>query len=321
MAPPVLYYEGIAFGNGVFVAFGYPVTTGSSGPRYILKSPDGLTWTKIYETPSVIRSAVYGNGRFVFVGDRAISWQVNSQDWTDSALPIEWNLGCVTFGMGRFIATSGPGLSEAFILSSSDAVVWRFDYGPRSNQGIGSVAYGNGVFVCSWYTNNLLSAGAIGFLASSNLNSWQPRVIGTNGTLVEGVCFGGGQFIGSVLQKTYTSTNGIVWVNRALANIAHTFAFGAGTFVASAYSGILQSDVFAQPTNSQPSYLSLATYAGVTISGSEGQMFRIEYSTNLSPDSTWLTLTNISLPSNSYLWVDTTAAVANRRFYRAVLVE
>ena len=33
ISPPVLNYEGIVFGGGVFMAFGYPVSTNSSVPR------------------------------------------------------------------------------------------------------------------------------------------------------------------------------------------------------------------------------------------------------------------------------------------------
>ena len=312
ISPPVLYYEGIVFGGGVFMAYGYPVSTNSSGPRYILQSYDGLNWVKVYETPSQIRGAAYGNGRFVFTGDRVISTTLNPFQWTEFQFPVP--LGRVTFGAGRFVAVSVQ-TASALVLSSADGAVWRYDYGPKVNEAIRDVTYGNGMLVATWSTN-----GNYGFLSSSNLVAWQSVTLDSFPTSFAGISFGGGYFIGAVLNKTYTSTNGLNWINRAGATGATLFAFGAGTFMAPTGGGFIQSDVFAPYSNPPPSYLTIANYPGVTIQGSEGQTYRIEYATNLA-GSNWLTLTNISLPSSTYLWVDTSSPVLGQRFYRAVLIE
>ncbi len=319
ISPPVVYCEGIIFGGGMFMAYGYPISTNSAGPRYILQSFDGLAWTKVYETPSQIRGATYGDGRFVFVGDRIISTTLDPFQWTDFQFPA---LEGIAFGAGRFVA-----VSSGTIFSSADSIIWRVDY-PPGNQTLRSVAYGNGLFIATWRTNYYVNPNFFaeyGFVTSSNLSSWQPVIVDSyccsgSPSLAE-ITFGGGYFIGSVLNKTYTSTNGLDWINRVAANGANTFVFGLGTFVA-AGSKIFQSDVFAPVSNPPPSLLTIANYAGVTIQGNPGQTYRIEYTTNLVTNATWFALTNVSLPGSNYLWVDTTtSSTVGRRFYRSILIE
>jgi formylglycine-generating enzyme len=65
-----------------------------------------------------------------------------------------------------------------------------------------------------------------------------------------------------------------------------------------------------------PAGLSIQTYAGLNITGQVGTVYSIQYSTNLLDTNAWLTLTNLSLPSSSCLWVDTTSPATGRRFYR-----
>lgn len=67
-----------------------------------------------------------------------------------------------------------------------------------------------------------------------------------------------------------------------------------------------------------PAGLGLQTYAGLTITGAVNAVYSIQCITNLTQTNSWLELTNLTLPSSPYLWVDTTAPVAGRRFYRAV---
>jgi formylglycine-generating enzyme required for sulfatase activity len=61
--------------------------------------------------------------------------------------------------------------------------------------------------------------------------------------------------------------------------------------------------------------LSLQSYAGLTITGTVGSNYVVQYSTNLS-QTNWLTLTNLTLPNSPYLWVDTSTPETGKRFYR-----
>jgi hypothetical protein len=320
----VLNYEGIIFGGGVFMSFGYPVSTNSSGPRYILESQDGIHWTNVYQTTVQITGAAYGNNQFVFVGSHVICATLNPLQWTEFA--PGFSLGGITFGAGQFVAVGG----SAYILSSADGLVWQYDYA-TNNQSLGNVAYGNGMFVATYRTNDSSSDYGYGFLVSSNLASWQIVMLensygGPN--LSAGITFGGGYFIGAINNGSgfysYTSTNGLNWVNRVGANGATLFAFGAGSFVAAGFVAtgnqlLLQSGVFAPTSNSPASSLTIATYPGVTITGTAGAAYQIQYTTNLN--STWLPLTNIFLPYNPFIWVDTSSPVVGQRFYRSVQLQ
>lgn len=66
-----------------------------------------------------------------------------------------------------------------------------------------------------------------------------------------------------------------------------------------------------------PVVLSLQTYAGLTITGSVGTVYTVQYATNLAqPD--WRGAGMVQLPSSPYLWVDTGAPATELRFYRTV---
>jgi hypothetical protein len=65
------------------------------------------------------------------------------------------------------------------------------------------------------------------------------------------------------------------------------------------------------------SFLSLHTYAGLTVTGNVGRTYRIESSSVVNTN--WTTETTIALPSSPYLWFDPTP-IASKKFYRAFLL-
>jgi len=93
--------------------------------------------------------------------------------------------------------------------------------------------------------------------------------------------------------------------------------YGQGTFVATILGGsIYQSGAFASQSNCPATTLGISTYPGVTINGTAGAVYQIQYTTSLN--STWQTLTNFMLPYSPYLWVDTSSTVSGQRFYRSI---
>jgi len=64
--------------------------------------------------------------------------------------------------------------------------------------------------------------------------------------------------------------------------------------------------------------LDIHLYAGLAISGVIGTTYEIQYSTDLS-SNTWQPLVDITLPTNPYLYVDTTSPASGQRFYRAAV--
>jgi hypothetical protein len=66
-----------------------------------------------------------------------------------------------------------------------------------------------------------------------------------------------------------------------------------------------------------PAEVSIALYAGITIHGTIGYNYGIEYATNLQ-NAVWQYLTNVTLSQPTEIWVDTSVPAAERarRFYR-----
>jgi len=66
-----------------------------------------------------------------------------------------------------------------------------------------------------------------------------------------------------------------------------------------------------------PASMSIAQYAGITVTGTIGCVYEIQYTTSLTPPVAWTTLTTVTLTSISYLHIDTTVP-SGGRFYRVV---
>ena len=73
-----------------------------------------------------------------------------------------------------------------------------------------------------------------------------------------------------------------------------------------------------------PAGVSLGTYPGLTVQGTPGKTFGIQYATNVAPNSTWLTLTQFTLLQPIQMWFDAENNISvgsnPRRFYRVVAV-
>ncbi len=73
-----------------------------------------------------------------------------------------------------------------------------------------------------------------------------------------------------------------------------------------------------------PVGLDLQLYAGLTLTGTVGSVYSIEYVTDLSQTnnaSAWRCLEFLQLPTSPYLWTDKSAPAAAKRFYRGVALE
>jgi len=68
-----------------------------------------------------------------------------------------------------------------------------------------------------------------------------------------------------------------------------------------------------------PPSLDLHLFAGVNITGSTGAVYAVQCTTDVAQSNSWTTLAMVQLPTTNHLWVDTSAPVGDRRFYRAVL--
>ena len=73
-----------------------------------------------------------------------------------------------------------------------------------------------------------------------------------------------------------------------------------------------------------PADIEIQLYAGLTITGTVGSVYSIEYVTDMAQANTpgaWQCLDYLRLPSSPCLWTDTSVPATEKRFYRAVQMQ
>lgn len=73
-------------------------------------------------------------------------------------------------------------------------------------------------------------------------------------------------------------------------------------------------------TYSDSATVSLGIHPSLSIYGPVGHAYRVEYSTEMSDGDQWTTATNLTLTVSPTVWIDPTAAVGEKRFYRVVRI-
>jgi formylglycine-generating enzyme required for sulfatase activity len=66
--------------------------------------------------------------------------------------------------------------------------------------------------------------------------------------------------------------------------------------------------------------LDVHLYSGLTITGSVGKVYKVEYTPKIADTNSWTQLSTLTLPFSPYLFVDTSTPVASSRFYRATML-
>ena len=332
---------GIAFGNGQFVApLVYPQSPYAPS---ILRSVNGSQWARYVPLGSASFDSVSGkfvNGWFFFRGSAStdgLNWvqsgapnrfafngsyfigefnvSTNGLQWTPVGAP-NLQVNDTAFGRGLFVNVGSSYPPQASVIwTSPDGFIWTYQR-EMPGEAIHHVVFGNGRFVASaYYANkgvNLVSTDGLAWNTVSNVPpAWE---------------FLNGQFLGPLNETNFsTSVDGISWTTNNFApdRFLRAITFGSGTYVAVAWNGtnysheIWQSDPITNAPPVAPG-LSVATYPGLTVTGSVGSPHRIEYRSNLEPTNTWHTLTNTTLPMSPWLFIDTQATTGQSRFYRAV---
>jgi hypothetical protein len=214
-APSSSYLNGVAWGNGYWVAAGY------SGA--LLASPNGVDWTAIEtsygfpyfegvsflnnrfyvlfgggflsssdatnwdytRTPGrAIQNMAFGNGRYAAIAyDSPLLWSDDSLEWHESNSQPFNALTGIAFGGGRFVAV-GP---YDLILTSTNGVDWTRSYTGYDYMCFFDVAYGDGLFV---------AVGSYGqAFASRNGTDWYILASPRSVNPLMGVTFDGSEFI------------------------------------------------------------------------------------------------------------------------------
>ena len=153
------YIQGVAYGNGGFLALGGdPTTVGLSVP-FIMTSPDGVKWSEIKPTggKTVLRRAAWGNGRWVGVGDRgrrASSSDGVAWEETPNVKAID-TLVDVAFGNGSFVGVGLHGLR----MSTTNGTVWENRQTGNEGEHLNSILWAENQFVAvgmgaTWFSKD-----------------------------------------------------------------------------------------------------------------------------------------------------------------------
>ena len=67
-------------------------------------------------------------------------------------------------------------------------------------------------------------------------------------------------------------------------------------------------------------FAEVRTYAGITLRGSPGDQFRLEYQNALDSSGQWHELSQITLTESMQIWIDYDSPDAAKRFYRATFL-
>jgi hypothetical protein len=173
-----LWWQGVVYGNGLFVA----VAQTGTGNR-VMTSPDGITWTS-RTTPmnADFTSVAYGNGVFVAVSTGGagvtggnVMTSTDGITWTQRNLA--WTAETVFFGNGKF--TTG-------YRYSSDGITWTE---ANLNFNAVGITYGNGYFV------GLVDSGANRIYYSTDAITWTATASPSLNTYRD-ITFGENTFVG-----------------------------------------------------------------------------------------------------------------------------
>ncbi|HTR41006.1 MAG TPA: hypothetical protein VMH87_05275 [Pseudomonadales bacterium] len=273
----------VTYGGGLFVAVGDGISLWSGGPtnKNIYTSPNGITWTaRVAGTPTGtadrLTDIAYGAGIFVAVGGGYFHTSTGGTSWVRNAssYPLAGN---VSYCNGLFIAPSGPGTN----LMSTDGTTWSV----RTNNTsaiFGRVVYTNGLYLA--LSNSILQSTSTAIFTSTNGTNWVQRNLpGPTNALLAALVFANGRFVVVGYQPTLP-----VW------NVIYPAAYISDPLV-----GLGVNSGFPPQ---------------IKISGVQGLLYGIQYSTTLSPPN-WQTLTTFTMGNSPAIWTDNNAT-NSQRFYR-----
>jgi hypothetical protein len=100
-----------------------------------------------------------------------------------------------------------------------------------------------------------------------------------------------------------------------LSSLQFTNAGAYSVIISNAYGSVTSAPAF---LTVNPAGVSIALYPGITIAGTPGYTYGIQYNLDLSNTNSWLGLTNLTLSDSNALWYDSVPAAQPQRYYRVV---
>ena len=194
------YIRGLTYGNGTFMGLGGdPGSVGGSKP-FVMLSKDGNTWEGPIEIAGkhILRRAVWGNDRYVAVGDRGRrAMSSDAREWKDMPEPkaIE-TLIDIAFGNGVFVGVGLHGLRS----STADGLIWTPAQRGEEGEHLNSVVYAKDRFVA-------IGAGAT--YVSGDGKKWDRTA---NALAPQVAACGSGTFVGAAWKgKLVVASDAITW--------------------------------------------------------------------------------------------------------------
>lgn len=337
------YLNSVKFLNGHFIAVGF------NGA--ILTSPNGADWTwRKRQTPGApaIYTSAFSDGLYVVQGQRGTTmisrdlenWQsVNAVTTSDISVVTSgdglfvgvtsagevlvsqngssWSvhrffpaeaLQSITFANGRFVAVG----ANSTVRTSDDGENWSQHRAHPTSVSLYGVTYGAGQFVVVGFGGKIFT--------SPDGVSWTERRSPVRHSL-SGIAFGEGRYVATGergLIMTSTDLENWQFVQPATEGFLIEAAFGAGTFVAAGEFGALLFSRVAE-ANAQGTVslgIKYGAHPTLTIAGTAGETYRLEYSERLGPGAQWHSVASVTLTTSTGTWTDSRGA--RSRFYRAV---
>ena len=229
-----IYFRGITYGNGRFVAVG----TSQFRPSQVMTSTDGATWNLHIAADREWSSVAYGAGRFVavsrkvFAGSSSVMTSTDGVTWTSTTATQDNSWNSVVYAGGQFVAVAENGTNR--VMTSPDGLTWTLRTAASASNWY-SITHGNGTYVATAWGGTdraMTSPDGITWTAQSGLEAaeWLS------------VTYGDGLFVAvswnASGNRVMTSPDGVTWTGRAAASAQQWMAvtYGNGTFVAVARS-------------------------------------------------------------------------------------
>ncbi|MEZ0386608.1 MAG: WD40/YVTN/BNR-like repeat-containing protein [Verrucomicrobium sp.] len=165
------YVQGIAHGNGAFLAVGGDAGSVGSAKPFVMTSPDGVKWSGFISIPGrfILRRITYGNGLWVGVGDRGRrACSKDGSHWEDvEKIKAIDTLVDVAFGNGTFV---GVGL-HSLRMTTRDGKTWENRQVGLEGEHLNSIVWADSKFVAIGQGATYFSPDGINWERKDNQNA------------------------------------------------------------------------------------------------------------------------------------------------------
>ena len=315
----------VSVGNGLFLV-SLPYISGDSEMGRVFYSTNGQDWASFeFGKNFRINGVIFVNGQFVAAAvlfDESSNISIprflsspNGHDWTYYDPPHEMGyVGLLSYGAGRFVVNGNADSSYRtnYFWTSTNLVNWeRSDLDLGSAGNISGICFGNGTYVVDT---------SAGIFQSNYVEPTPPSIIKSP----IGLAIYQGNPVQMLVLATGSDPLQFQWrkggqniegATNSIFSISTTEVSDEGTYdvVISNSAG----KVTSHAALLQISRLSVGLFAGLKIRGTVGSSHRIEFREGLSSGN-WQFLTNLTLATDPFIWIDYSTPENKARFYRDV---